>query len=135
MTEANGEGPANEAAAAEAAAPAPAPKKTRKRAAPKPAPTAAPEPPPAAKPAPAAPTPLNDVIMAQTAENLAELSANLTAAMTRANQVFSTAFIDQSTDAAKWQPDPLGMQGALNDVWSHLARQPETLRDAHARLW
>ncbi|MEZ5994524.1 MAG: class I poly(R)-hydroxyalkanoic acid synthase [Hyphomonadaceae bacterium] len=73
--------------------------------------------------------------MAQTAESLAALSANLTQAMTRANQVFSTAFIEQSKDAANWQPDPLGMQGALNDVWSHLAQQPETLREAHANLW
>jgi len=130
MTEANNEGPAKTATAAGAA-----PKRTRKRAAPKPA-TAEPAPQATSKPAAAAPpTPLNEVMMAQTAESLAELSANLTAAMTRANQVFSTAFIDQSTDAAKWQPDPLGMQGALNDVWSHLARQPETLREAHARLW
>jgi polyhydroxyalkanoate synthase len=27
------------------------------------------------------------------------------------------------------------MQVALNDVWSHLAQQPETLREAHAQLW
>ena len=130
MTEADGPGPAKPAASE--AAPS-APKRARKRAAPKPA--AAPAPQPAPKQPPPAPQPLNDVIMAQTAESLAELSANLTAAMTRANQAFSTAFLDQSTDAARWQPDPLGMQGALNDVWSHLARQPETLREAHARLW
>jgi hypothetical protein len=73
--------------------------------------------------------------MAQTAESLAALSANLTQAMTRANQVFSTAFIEQSKETANWQPDPLGMQTALNDVWSHLAQQPETLREAHANLW
>jgi len=73
--------------------------------------------------------------MAQTAESLAQLSGNLTSAMTRANQVFSTAFIDQAKDAANWQPDPLGMQVALNEVWSHLAQQPETLREAHATLW
>ena len=73
--------------------------------------------------------------MAQTAESLAALSANLTQAMTRANRSFSTAFIEQSKDAANWQPDPLGMQVALNDVWSHLAAQPETLREAHANLW
>ncbi len=81
------------------------------------------------------PAPLNDLIMTQTADSLAALSANLTSAMTRANQVFSTAFIDQAKDAANWQPDPLGMQAALNDVWSHLAQQPETLREAHAHLW
>ncbi|MBX3511012.1 MAG: class I poly(R)-hydroxyalkanoic acid synthase [Hyphomonadaceae bacterium] len=55
--------------------------------------------------------------------------------MTRANQVFSTAFLEQSREAANWQPDPLGVQTALNEVWSHLAMQPETLREAHANLW
>ncbi len=133
MTDADGVKPA---AATAPPTPAPKPKRTRKAAAPKPKP--APEP-IAAAPAPKAPTEaapaLNDVIMAQTADSLAALSANLTQAMTRANQVFSTAFIDQARDAANWQPDPLGMQTALNDVWSHLAQQPETLRDAHAQLW
>lgn len=97
---------------------------------------------PSPRPAPAAPAPpkdapppLNEVIMAQTAESLAALSANLTHAMTRANQVLSTAFIDQAKDAAAWRPDPLGMQSALNEVWGQLARQPETLREAHAQLW
>jgi len=121
--------------------PKPAAKRTRRRATAKAAPAvaAAPEPKPVAapqaKPPAVAPRPLNDIMMDQTAESLAALSANLTQAMTRANQVFSTAFIDQTKDAANWQPDPLGMQVALNDVWSHLAHQPETLRDAHARLW
>jgi polyhydroxyalkanoate synthase subunit PhaC len=118
---------------------APKPKRTRKRAAAKAAPKPAepaPEPPkPAAKPPLETPSPLNDVIMAQTAESLSALSSNLTHAMTRANQVFSTAFMEQSKDAAAWQPDPLGMQSALNEVWSHLAQQPETLREAHANLW
>ena len=77
----------------------------------------------------------NLIVMAKHAESLAALSANLTQAMTRANQVFSTAFIDQAKDGATWQPDPLGVQGALNEVWSHLAQQPETLREAHAKLW
>jgi polyhydroxyalkanoate synthase len=95
----------------------------------------APESKPSPKPPTAEPAPLNQVIMAQTAESLTALSANLTQAMTRANQVFSTAFLEQSKDAASWQPDPLGMQVALNDVWSHLAAQPETLRSAHANLW
>jgi len=128
----------------------PAPKRRRKRAAtpaaPKPTPDAAatsapaPEPPPpaAVKPqAPVAPAPIAQLAMEQTAENLAQLSANLTAAMTRANQVFSTAFLDQQKEAAaaNWQPDPLGVQTALNEVWSHLAMQPETLREAHANLW
>ncbi len=121
----------------------PAPKRARKRA-PKPPADAAPAPVaeapptaprPAAKPPAEAPTPLNEVIMSQTAESLAALSANLTQAMTRANTAISTAFVDQTKDAANWQPDPLGMQSALNDVWSRLASQPETLREAHATLW
>ncbi|GAM99454.1 polyhydroxyalkanoic acid synthase [alpha proteobacterium U9-1i] len=78
---------------------------------------------------------VNEAIMAQTAESLAALSANLTEAMTRANQVFSTAFIDQAKEAGAWQPDPLAVQGALNSIWTSLAQQPETLRDAHAELW
>lgn len=114
----------------------PKPKRKRKRTAKAaPAPAAAPPRAPAAKAQDEGPAPLNQVIMAQTAESLAALSANLTHAMTRANQVFSTAFIDQAKDAAHWQPDPLGMQAALNVVWSQLAQQPETLRDAHAHLW
>ena len=119
----------------------PAPKRARKRAAKPtaeaaPAPTQeTPAPKPAAKAPAEAPPPLNEVIMAQTAESLAALSANLTQALTRANTAISTAFVDQSKDAANWQPDPLGMQAALNDVWSHLAAQPETLREAHANLW
>lgn len=82
-----------------------------------------------------APAPLNEVIMGQTAESLAALSSNLTQAMTQANQVFSTAFLDQAKDAGNWRPDPLGVQGALNEVWATLAQQPETLREAHANLW
>jgi len=127
-----------EPAAKPSASTAAKPKRKRK---PKSAPAApveaaAPTPPkPAPKPPTEAPAPLNEVVMAQTADSLAALSANLTSAMTRANQVFSTAFIDQAKDAAHWQPDPLGMQSALNDVWSHLAQQPETLREAHATLW
>lgn len=117
----------------------PAPQRPRKRAA-KPNAEAAPPPvaeaqKPAAKAPAEAPPPLNEVIMAQTAESLAALSANLTQAMTRANAAISTAFVDQTKDAANWQPDPLGMQAALNDVWGHLAAQPETLREAHAALW
>lgn len=121
----------------------PAPKRARKRAA-KPKAEAAPAPvaetpskpaAPTPKPPAEAPPPLNEIIMAQTAESLAALSANLTQAMTRANTAISTAFVDQTKDAANWQPDPLGMQAALNDVWGHLAAQPETLREAHATLW
>jgi polyhydroxyalkanoate synthase len=131
MTDAEGAKPETSATPASAA------KRPRKRA-PKPKPDAAPAPvatQTAAKAPAGAAAPLNEVIMAQTAESLAALSANLTQAMTRANQVFSTAFLDQSKDAANWQADPLGMQAALNDVWSHLAAQPETLREAHANLW
>jgi len=123
----------------------PAPKRARKRATtrsakPKAAPPeAAPAPAPSASPAktpPAgSPRPISELALEQTAESLARLSANLTAAMTRANQVFSTAFLEQSREAANWQPDPLGVQTALNEVWSHLAMQPETLREAHANLW
>ncbi|MGD9965538.1 MAG: class I poly(R)-hydroxyalkanoic acid synthase [Hyphomonadaceae bacterium] len=131
MTDAEGAKP-------ETARPGAAAKRPRKRAKPAPAAGAAPGPTPAAaaeKTPAAPPAPLNEVIMAQTAESLTALSANLTQAVTRANQVFSTAFIEQSKEAATWQPDPLGMQVALNDVWSHLAAQPETLREAHATLW
>ena len=111
----------------------PAGKRARRRASVKAPPKAAAEPaPPAPKPAPA---PLNELMMEQTAESLATLSTNLTQAMTRANQVFSTAFMEHSKETAAWQPDPLGVQGALNEVWSSLAQQPETLRDAHANLW
>ncbi|MBS0385680.1 MAG: class I poly(R)-hydroxyalkanoic acid synthase [Proteobacteria bacterium] len=91
--------------------------------------------PAAAKAAGPGPAEISQVVMAQTAESLAALSANLTQAMTRANQVFSTAFLEQARPGANWQPDPLGVQPALNEVWSHLAQQPETLRDAHAKLW
>jgi polyhydroxyalkanoate synthase subunit PhaC len=95
---------------------------------------AAPQP-SAAKPSAPSTAPLNEVMAAQTAESLAELSANLAQAMARANQAFSTAFMDQAKEPASWQPDPLGVQSALNEVWSSLAQQPETLRDAHAQLW
>lgn len=139
MTEADGGTPRPEEAPQEGA-PKTAAKRARRRAAkPKVEPTPEPAPaqaaPPPKPPAPEAPRPLNEIMMEQTAESLSALSANLTQAMTRANQVFSTAFIDQTKDAATWKPDPLGMQVALNDVWSHLATQPETLRDAHAKLW
>jgi polyhydroxyalkanoate synthase len=113
--------------------------KPRRKAAAGPKASAAPAPTPDPKPAPRAgdapAPPLNEVVMAQTAESLAQLSANLTQAMTRANQVFSTAFLQQSADPTTWQADPFGVQVALNEVWSHLAQQPETLRDAHADLW
>jgi polyhydroxyalkanoate synthase subunit PhaC len=123
-------------------APAPKRKRATKKAAPAadalkktpqaaaPAPRASPAAPPSAR----EPAALGALAMEQTAESLAALSANLTQAMTRANQVFSTAFLDQPP-GANWNPDPLGVQPALNEVWTHLVQQPETLRDAHAELW
>lgn len=118
-------------------APKTAAKRARKKAAAKAPPSPGPETIPPRPPAPAAepPAPISVVAMEQTAESLAALSANLTQAMTRANQVFSTAFLEQTKDASNWKPDPLGVQVALNDVWAHLAQQPETLREAHANLW
>src|SRR5690554_6574902 len=105
--------PVEGAALAEAAPPKP--KRTRKRAAAKPKssaaetveappapvlapPEAKPPAPLSAKPIPviAPPVALNSIMMEQTAEGLAQLSMNLTEAMTRANQVFSTAFLDQT---------------------------------------
>lgn len=147
MTDADGEGAAaakttTEPSVPEAPPAKPAGKRARRRSAakakaaePKAASAPKPEAPksnPAAAPAPAA---LSQVMMEQTAESLAALSANMTGAMTRANQVFSTAFMEQAKQAEAWKPDPFGVQGALNEVWSHLAHQPETLRDAHAHLW
>ncbi|MES1202482.1 MAG: class I poly(R)-hydroxyalkanoic acid synthase, partial [Pseudomonadota bacterium] len=98
---------------------------------------AAPKPAPAPPPqVPAADQSLSTMMLEQTADSLAALSMNLTEAITRANQVFSTAFLDQSQNApAAWQPDPFNVQGALGEVWGSLAQQPETLRDAHAELW
>lgn len=109
-----------------------APKAARKRKTPKPAPAAAA---PAAPkpPAPAAPT-LAEVVVAQNAESLAALSRNLSEAIARANQVFSTALIDQTRQGPK-HPDPFGLTPALNAVWADLAMHPQTLRDAHAALW
>ncbi len=146
MSEAGSKAPRSAESAGPASAAKAAPKRRRKKKAAAP-PAAAPAaeakatlvpklaPHPVQPTGAAEPKPLNEVIMEQTADSLAALSANLTQAMTQANQVFSTAFIEQAKDPAQWQPDPLGMQGALNDVWSHLAQQPETLREAHANLW
>ncbi len=129
MTEADG-------GAREKAARPPTTKRARRRASGK-AKAAAPKPAPAGaeKAIAAEPAQLNQIVMAQTAETLAALSANLTQAMTHANQIFSTAFLEQARTGANWRPDPLGVQGALNEIWSQLAQQPETLRDTHAKLW
>ena len=103
------------------------------------APAAPPQPapaPPSPPPTPAAkPASIAELMVEQTAASLAELSANLTEAMTRANQVFSTAFMDQVAHMPARSADPFDVQGALNSVWSQLAQQPETLREAHAELW
>jgi polyhydroxyalkanoate synthase subunit PhaC len=87
-------------------------------------------------PATTVPT-LSEILMAQTPEGLTTLSVNLAEAMTRANQVFSTAFLDQAKLPMPMaaNADPFDVQGALGAVWGSLATQPETLRDAHAQLW
>jgi len=128
----------------------PKPKRARKKAAAKKAAAAhvpaTPEAPPAAAkpvpaPAPAAALPaaakpaLAEVIAGQTAESLAALSRNLGEAMTRANQVFSTALMDQARQPSLPNPDPFGLTPALNEVWASLVTHPETLRGAHAALW
>ncbi|MDX2277054.1 MAG: class I poly(R)-hydroxyalkanoic acid synthase [Hyphomonadaceae bacterium] len=127
--------------AIEGEAPAPTPKRRRRAAkkatapAPEPQSPAVATPVQAPPPAPAAPSSLSELIVAQTAESLADLSRNLTEAMTHANQVFSTAFMDQAQNLPTRTPDPFDVQGALNAVWGNLAMHPETLRDAHADLW
>ncbi|MET0183566.1 MAG: hypothetical protein ABW199_11840, partial [Caulobacterales bacterium] len=120
-----------------------APRKPRTKTAP--AAVIAAEPPPRAPPpkeAPAAsskPKPLAEVVAGQNLNSLAELSRNLGEVITRANQVFSTALIDQTRSGAgaavAQNPDPFGIGPALNSVWTSLAMHPETLRDAHASLW
>jgi polyhydroxyalkanoate synthase len=107
--------PAAEAPAAKAAAPA--------------APT------PRAQPGAQQPVSVRDLMRSQTRETLERLSANLAEAMTRANNVFSTAFQDQSANAAPMRPDPFGVNNAVGAVWCDLAQKPETLRAAHAELW
>lgn len=147
MTTAEADPPPGQPPASKAVA-KPRPKRPRKSAKAGGAPSAASQPvvapgegaaKPAAKPPapPAEPAaPLSALMMEQSVENLARLSVNMTEAMTRANQVFSTAFLDQAANPPKdWRPDPFDVQGALGEVWSKLANQPETLREAHADLW
>ncbi|NDC57941.1 MAG: class I poly(R)-hydroxyalkanoic acid synthase [Alphaproteobacteria bacterium] len=109
-----------EAAAAAPAEDSPAPKPAAKPAAP----------PPAGKP-----VSVRDLMASQTRETLERLSANLADAMTRANNVFSTAFQDQSANAAPMRADPFDVNAAVSSVWRDLAQKPETLRAAHADLW
>ena len=134
-------GNAAESAAAASSESAPTPAKrvrkprAKKAAAPKPKPAAPVAPVHAAPPQTTPMGSLNELMLAQTAETLTELSVNLAEAMTHANQVFSTAFMDQAKNLPTRANDPFEVQGALNSVWSSLATHPETLRDAHAELW
>ncbi|MEJ0023841.1 MAG: class I poly(R)-hydroxyalkanoic acid synthase [Alphaproteobacteria bacterium] len=117
----------------------PKPKKARKRAAKaKPPESLAPEAPPAPQPAPTAKppeSPLLEVLLSRTGEDMERLSLNLAEAMTRANTVFSTAFQAQSGGMANLNADPFDAGTALQKAWGQLAVQPDTLRDAHADLW
>jgi polyhydroxyalkanoate synthase len=113
-----------EAPEAKVAAPPPAPPPVQAKAAP--------------PPAPASPTvSVRDLMRSQTKDTLDALSRNLAEAMTRANNVFNTAFHDQSAEASPklMKADPFHVQEAVNELWSSLAHKPETLRDAHAQLW
>ncbi|MFZ4121975.1 MAG: class I poly(R)-hydroxyalkanoic acid synthase [Caulobacterales bacterium] len=113
------------AAKAKAAAPAPPPK----------TPTP-PAPKPAAVPDTSPPASLQTVAQSLSTDQLDVLSRNLAQAMTKANDVFSTAFQDQSRGGNEpWAADPFAVQDATNAVWSKLAAQPETLRDAQGNLW
>ena len=110
---------------------------TRSKAAPAPAtqPAAPAVQPTAQPPTQTEPASVRDLMRAQTRETLERLSANLAEAMTRANNVFSTAFQDQSANAAPMRADPFDVNGAVGAVWRDLAAKPETLRAAHADLW
>lgn len=118
----------------------PAAKKAKQASAP-PAAAAAPTPPAQAASAPAVglgqePASLQSLAQTLQPEQLGDLSRNLAAAMARANQVFATAFYDQSKGANEpWKADPFEVQNATNAVWADLAKHPESLRDAQARLW
>jgi polyhydroxyalkanoate synthase len=113
--------PAAEAAAAAPPAPAPQP-------APPPKPAAARDDSPAAS--------VRDLMRSQTRETLETLSRSMAEAMTRANNVFSTAFYDQRANPQpSFRADPFDVQTAVNAVWSDVAQKPEALRDAHAQLW
>jgi polyhydroxyalkanoate synthase len=97
--------------------------------------------PESAKPSPApAPAPeaasLPDLMSEQTAESVADLSRNLAAAMTRANALFATSFFDPGRSAnLPARSDPFDVQRSMTDLWTHLAHNPDTLRDAYAGLW
>ena len=125
--------------------PAPAPRK-RKRATAKtaakrahpPAPPPTPAPPqPSAPPVGAPQQSLPELMTTQTPESLAALSRNMAEAMARANNVFATAFLNQTRAGANIpaNPDPFGVQDAMTGFWTKLASQPDTIRDAYADLW
>jgi polyhydroxyalkanoate synthase len=100
--------------------------------------TKPPEPPRITRPdAPSGPTPsVVELMRSQSQHALATLSRNLGEAMTRANNVFSTAFHDQQAEKqSAFRADPFDVQGSVNTLWAKLGAQPETLREAHAKLW
>lgn len=96
-------------------------------------PATSPAKPPAAPQAPA--PPLAALAVDQTPEQIERLSLNLAEVMVRANNVFATAFEDQSRTPAPSHPDPFNAQGALSSFWARAASQPETLREATGALW
>jgi polyhydroxyalkanoate synthase subunit PhaC len=125
-------------------APQPKPKAARKRAKAKAAPPVTPPATGAAPQAAAAPPPPNpvesplvEVLLSRSGEDMERLSLNLAEAMTRANTVFTTAFQNQTQSGhlAALGADPFDANSALQKAWGQLAVQPETLRDAHADLW
>jgi polyhydroxyalkanoate synthase subunit PhaC len=79
---------------------------------------------------------VRELMQSQTRDTLDALNRNLAEAMTRSNNVFSTAFQQQrERPGANARMDPLGVGEAVNSVWSKLAADPEGLRDAHGELW
>ncbi len=78
---------------------------------------------------------LQQILLNQSAEGLAKLSINVAEAMTRANQILSSAAVDQAQHANAWNPDPFDVQGALGAVWGSIAARPESLCEAHTQLW
>ena len=97
-----------------------------------PAPQAAPAPPPA----PPGPQPLVEVLMTRTSDDLEKLSFNLAEAISKANNVFASAFQEQALKGeTSFDADPFEANAALSKAWGQLAVQPEKLADAHADLW
>ncbi len=128
--------------------PQPKPKTGRKRAKAKATPAivpshaaAAPQAEAAQAATPQAPTPVDsalvEVLLSRSGADIERLSLNLAEAMTRANNVFTTAFQNQaqSKQLSALGADPFDANSALQKAWGQLAVQPQTLRDAHADLW